>query len=122
MSKLNDIFHPEKELINKRLSGNSPCEDCENMHRFTHGTSWMEEPIDPNECSACLKIIKYQADCMVKLAWYEKNDCKVNGLERKDKDRYDCGIKCPQTSNNDGYPILYPNGWAKGRCAWQKRK
>lgn len=112
MNKLYEMFHPEIKLMDKRLSGNSPCVDCENMHRFTRGTAWEETQINPNRCDFCMDKLLYEIDCMSKLRWYEDNDERVNKLERKDRDKYDCGVKCPKTLSDDGYLILYPDGWA----------
>ena len=32
-------------------------------------------------------------------------------MEQKDKDRYDCGVKCPEYLHND-IPVFYPDGWS----------
>lgn len=112
MNKLYEMLHPEIKLMDKRLSGNHPCTDCKNVHRFTRGTAWEERKIDQSKCDACLKTLLYQADCMNKLSWYEDNDERVNKLEQKDEDKYDRGVKCPRTISDRGYPMLYPDGWA----------
>lgn len=111
MNKLYDMLHPENKLINKRLSGNSPCADCKNIHRYTRGTAWEQETIDESKCDSCMDLLNYKTECAIKLSWYEDNDERVNKLERKDRDKYDCGVKCPKTLSDDGYPMLYPNGW-----------
>lgn len=110
-NKLYELFHPEEKLKNKRLSGNSPCVDCVNIHRFTRGTAWNCEIVDEEKCKECTKKILYSADCMTKLQWYEDNDERVKNLERKNKYEYDKGVRCPKESSS-GYPILYPDGWA----------
>lgn len=112
MNKLYEILHPEIKLMHKRLTGNDPCTDCENMHRFTRGISWEETPINANRCDSCMDKIFYKIDCMDKLRWYEDNDSRVNTLEQKDTNKYDSGVKCPM-SLSKGYPVLYPNGWAR---------
>lgn len=38
-NKLYELFHPEVKLQNKRLSGNDPCIDCVNVHRYHRGTA-----------------------------------------------------------------------------------
>lgn len=62
-----DLFHPEEKLKNKRLSGNSPCVDCPNVHRFTRGTAWLSKLIDKEKCNICAKKIMYDSNCMAKL-------------------------------------------------------
>lgn len=109
-NKLRELFHPEERLKNIRLSGNSPCIDCENVHRLTRGTAWDYEFVDEKKCKECTRKIFYDADCLRKLQWYEDNDENVKNLERKDKYRYDKGVRCPE-DHSDGYPILYPDGW-----------
>lgn len=55
--------------------------------------------------------IQYDVDCMDKLRWYEDNDEKVSAMEQKDRDIYDCGVKCPEYLHN-GIPVFYPDGWS----------
>ena len=111
-NKLRELFHPEERLKNIRLTGNSPCVDCVNVHRSSRGTAWDYEIVDEQKCKERAQKIFYNADCLRKLQWYEDNDENVKNLERKDKYRYDKGIKCPEESSGGEYPIIYPDGWA----------
>lgn len=110
MTSFNDVFHPEKKLKNKRLTGNSPCIDCPNVHRYHRGTSITEEVIDKDKCDNCIVELNYHMDCMIKLKWYEDNDEKVKDANRKDKYIYDCAVKYPEKMDNESL-ILYPEGW-----------
>lgn len=109
-NKLYELFHPEIKLQNVRLSGNDPCIDCINVHRYHRGTALESEIIDEEKCKCCMEKTRYEIDCMVKLSWYEDNDEKVCNREKKSNYTYDCGVKCPSTLY-DGYPVLYPDGW-----------
>jgi len=109
-NKLSDMLYPEDKLKNIRLSGNSPCVDCTNMHRYHRGTSIKEEPVDKEKCVGCVKETRYMMDCAAKLRYYEDHDEQTKNLERKDKTLYDRGEKCPETMR-DGYMVAYPNGW-----------
>lgn len=108
----NNFLYPEEKFKARRLTGNSPCVDCLNMHRYHKGTAIMSEPVDTAKCIGCIDLAMYKTDCITKLSWYEDNDDKVNKLSKKNRYIYDCGVKCPQ-STQDGYPITYPNGWIK---------
>ena len=110
-NKLYELFHPEVKLQNKRLSGNNPCIDCANVHRYHRGTALETEILDKEKCNGCMKKIQYDVDCMDKLRWYEDNDDRVSNMEQKSRDKYDCGVKCPQYLHN-GVPVFYPDGWS----------
>lgn len=110
-NKLYELFHPELKLQNKRLSGNDPCIDCVNIHRYHYGTSLESEPVDAEKCKTCMKKTQYDIECAIKLEWYEDNDERVQDLEQKISDDYDRGVKCPRTMH-DGYPVYYPDGWS----------
>ena len=110
MNNFYELFHPEVKLQNKRLSGNDPCIDCTNIHRYHRGTALEAKILDKEKCKICIKKIQYDIDCMDKLRWYEDNDDKVSKMEKKDKNIYDCGVKCPKYLHGDT-PILYPDGW-----------
>lgn len=53
--KLYDLFHPGVKLQNKRLSGNNPCIDCDNVHRYHRGTALEAEILDKEKCNGCMK-------------------------------------------------------------------
>ena len=110
-NKLYELFHPEVKLQNKRLSGNDPCIDCVNVHRYHRGTALETKILVKEKCNGCMKKIQYDVDCMDKLRWYEDNDEKVSAMEQKDRDIYDCGVKCPEYLHN-GIPAFYPDGWS----------
>ena len=67
--------------------------------------------IDKEKCNGCMKKTLYDADCMIKLRWYEDNDDRVSNMEPKDRDRFDCGVKCSEYLHN-GIPVFYPDGWS----------
>lgn len=106
-------FLAERERLRwERLSDNSPCIDCTNVHRYHRGTSWQEEILDESKCENCIDKLDYERKCMSKLHWYEDNDERLRGAKRKNDDTYDCGVKCPEVLR-DGYMVIYPDGWAK---------
>ena len=67
-NKLYDMLNPEVKLQNKRLSGNDPCIDCVNVHRYHRGTALETEILDKEKCNGCMKKTLYDADCMIKLS------------------------------------------------------
>ena len=91
----------ENNLKSIRLSGNSPCIDCENIHRYNSGTALMAEEVEPEKCEMCTK----------KLAYYERNDPRVKDQKQKSSHIYDRGVICPETLC-DGCLVTYPTGWA----------
>lgn len=72
-----DIFDPLKRLKTKRLSGNSPCNECPHAMKWKveweHVSACVERPAI-KECEDCIKRACYLVDCLTKLAWYENND------------------------------------------------
>ena len=108
---ISKFLNRENNLKSIRLSGNSPCIDCENIHRYNSGTALMAEEVEPEKCEMCTKKLNYDTDCRMKLAYYERNDPRVKDLEQKSAHIYDRGVICPETLC-DGCPVTYPTGWA----------
>ena len=107
---ISNFFDRENNLKSTRLSGNSPCIDCENIHRYNRGTALMAEEVEPEKCEMCTKKLNYDADCRMKLAYYERNDPRVKDLEQKSAHIYDRGAIC--RSSISGCTVTYPEGWA----------
>lgn len=77
-----DTFHPEHKLKDKRLTNNSPCNECktykEYMQKITYGNI-AERCYSslPDSCKSCIKRANYEIDCMNKLRWYEDHDGRL---------------------------------------------
>lgn len=83
-----EVFHPEKKWAYKKLSGNSPCNECEiykeHEMKALYGTIAERQYAElPESCNTCIPKLNWQIDCMRKLAWYEKNDPNL-----KDEDSF----------------------------------
>lgn len=79
MSKFDDVFRPWKKLINRKISDECPCENCEvnkDLIKYRYQvmmSGGLQEKIT-EPCEHCLKHTLWNIDVYTKLAWYENND------------------------------------------------
>lgn len=78
-NRFDEIFHPEKKLINKKLTSMCPCDSCDTYKEYKmkalYGTIAERQYAElPESCRVCIPKLNWEIDCMTKLRWYEDND------------------------------------------------
>lgn len=82
----NKVFHPEIKWKNKRLTSNSPCNNCEVYKEYhdkaLYGNFAERQYVSLlKSCKTCIPQITWQMDCINKLQWYEDNDENLKGKD-----------------------------------------
>lgn len=81
-NKFADVFRPERKWENKSIIKANPCKKCPTYADYEvkalYGTIAERQYAElPETCRTCLDKLKWQAECMSKLAWYEQNDPRL---------------------------------------------
>ena len=84
-NKLRDLFIPEVNLINKKLTSTCPCDNCDTYKEYQmksiYGDIAERQYAElPNICETCISRFDWLEDCLIKLKWYEENDKRLKEL------------------------------------------